>query len=225
MSATSTSRGRDEGPPPAVDQEVAIEGLFPTVLVSIVETVSGDLITVSPPRIGGVELPLGVRQEFTLSYRVRSVRCEVSCVVVREPSSAERVYVLRMMGTPRRIQRRGEVRVPTTMEVVLRCVPDGGEEPPPPVIGTTVDLSVGGVHCVCDSEFKVGEMVSIILNCADFGALGATIEVIRCSRDADTHAWRIGARFAVIDPGERRRLSAYLLDRQRLLRRREVGLE
>lgn len=225
MSATSTSRGRDAGPPPAVDQEVAIEGLFPTVLVSMVETVSGDLITVSPPRIGGVDRPLGVKQEFTLSYRVRSVRCEVPCVVVRAPSSDERVYVLRMTGTPRRIQRRGEVRVPTTIEAVLRGVMDGREEPPPPVIGTTVDLSVGGVHLACDSEFKVGEMVSIALNCADFGTLGATIEVVRSSRDPDACVWRIGARFAVIEPGERRRLSAYLLDRQRLLRRREVGLE
>jgi PilZ domain len=217
--------GRDVGPPPAVDQEVAIEGLFATVLTTLVETVSGDLVAVSPPRIGGVELPLGVKQEFTLTYRTRGVRCEVPCMVVRGPSAAEKAYVLQMLGSPVRIQRREDVRVPATIEIVLRPVAGADEDDPPPILGTTIDVSLGGVQCVCDAELRPDERAAVIMNCGDFGDVGAVIEVVRCGRDAEAHAWRLGTCIVEIEPEDRRRLSGYLLDRQRLLRRRETGLE
>ena len=224
MSAASTSGGRHAGPPPAVRQEVAIEGLFPTVLVTLVESVSDGLVAVSPPRIGGVEMPLAVNREFLLTYRVHGVRCEVTCVVARGPSAGETAYALRMLGAPRRNQRRDDVRVPATLEAILRRE-SRDDEDPPPVTGTTVDLSLGGVLCVCETEFRVGETASIVVNCGDPGTVSARIEILRCSRDHDAHAWRVAARFAEMAPDDRRRLSAYLLDRQRLLRRRQAGLE
>jgi c-di-GMP-binding flagellar brake protein YcgR len=221
---TGSSDARSEGPPPNVDQEVAIEGLFATALTTMVETVSGDLVSVSPPRMGGVELPLGVKQEFTLSYRVRGARCEVACVVVQGPRPEAKVYVLQMQGTPHRIQRREDVRVPAVLELVLRRVSDDGQQPAP-IRGTSVDVSLGGLQFVCDSEFRPQERATVIVDCGQFGAIDAVVEVVRCTRDIEAHAWRSGSLIVEIEPEHRRRLSGYLLDRQRLLRRREVGLE
>lgn len=221
---TGASPEKNTGPPPAADQEVALEGLFPTVLTTLVETVSNDLVAVAPPRIGGVELPLGVKQEFTLSYRVRGVRTEVKCMVVRGPVAESKAYLIQMLGRPHRIQRRQDVRVPASLELVLRRQAED-IEPSPPMLATTVDLSLGGMQCLCDTELRPEERVTALLDCGEFGALDATLEVVRCSRDLDAHAWKLGTRIVEIEPEHRRRLSAYLLDRQRLLRRREVGLE
>jgi c-di-GMP-binding flagellar brake protein YcgR len=203
---------------------VAIEGLFATVLTTVVEKVSEDLVSVSPPRMGGVELPLGVKQEFMLSYRVLGARCEVTCMVVQGPRPDANVYVLQMKGTPYRIQRRGDVRVPAALELVLRRDPGDGE-PPPPILATTIDVSLGGMQFVCDTQLLLGEKVSVIVDTGEFGAFDVVLEVVRCSRDIEAHAWRVGSCVVEIEPEHRRRLSGYLLDRQRLLRRREVGLE
>lgn len=224
MTTGSSPDAYSEGPPPKVDQEVAIEGLFPAVLTTEVAKVSGDLVGVSPPRLGGVELPLGVKQEFTLSYRVLGARCEVTCMVIQGPRPDANVYLLQMRGTPRRIQRRGDVRVPAVLQLVLRRAPGDGE-PPPPVLGTTVDISLGGMQFVSDTELRPGEKVSVVVDGGEFGAFDAVLQVVRCGRDIEAHAWRVGGCTVEIEPEHRRRLSAYLLDRQRLLRRREVGLE
>lgn len=191
----------------------------------MVETVSGDLITVSPPRLGGVELPLGVKQEFTLSYRVLGARCEVTCLVVQGPRPDAKVYVLQMQDTPQRIQRREDVRVPAVLELVLRRDPGDDGDPPPPVLGTTIDVSLGGMQFVCDTELRGEEKVSVVIDGGEFGAFDAVLQVVRCGRDIEAHAWRVGTCLVEIEPEHRRRLSAYLLDRQRLLRRREKGLE
>jgi hypothetical protein len=220
----SDRQSRDVGPPPNVDQEVALEGLFATVLTTIVEKVSDGLITVSPPRVAGVEVPLDVRLGFTLSYRVRGVRCEAPCMIVGRPSSDENSYVLELTGLPRRVQRRGDVRVPAQLEVTLLRI-QGRGEPSPPILASTVDVSLGGMQLTCDTELRPGEEVGAAIACEDLGTLNIRLEVVRCSRDAQAHLWRIGARISAIEPAERRRLSTYLLDRQRLLRRRELGLD
>jgi hypothetical protein len=217
-------KGAEAGPPPREGQEVTVEGLFPTPLTTIVGAVDGELVMVEAPRVGGVEVPLALDRPFSLTYRVREVRCEVPATVETSPSSGVHAYGVRMTGPPVRIQRRQEVRVPVRLQTILRRPAEAGDDDRR-LSATTVDLSTGGLQLACDGELPPRETLSCLLNCGELGMLEMTITVVRCVRDTSAHNWHVGARIDDIDPEDRRTLSRYILDRQRILRRRELGLD
>jgi c-di-GMP-binding flagellar brake protein YcgR len=215
--------GIETGPPPATDQEIWIEGLVGAPLGSIVLALSDDLVRFEPPRIAGREVPLPLAQDFKITYRLRGVRCEVRAVIVQGPSVGDHSYVARMTASPTRIQRRKDVRVPANLQVILR---DASEpDSPSRITGTTVNVSVAGVLVSATREMTPGQTFQGALNCGQHGLLAMRLRVVWASRDDHARTWQAGMRILEMEQDARRRLSAYVLERQRVLRRRELGLE
>lgn len=222
--ATQGLEGLDHGPPPSVDQEIWVEGLVGAPLGSIVVGVEGEVVRLEPPRVAGHDVPLPLGQDFKITYRVRGVRCEVRAVMVQAPTPQDRHYAARMTAPPTRIQRRQDVRVPANLQVILRDATEGAD-PDEKFPATTVNVSVSGLLISSSHEIAGGGTFHAALNCGQQGLLPMRIRVVWVQADERMKTWQAGMRILDIEPEDRRRLSAYVLDRQRVLRRRELGLE
>ncbi|MEW6583243.1 MAG: PilZ domain-containing protein [Actinomycetota bacterium] len=211
----------DLGPPPATDQEIWLEGLVGTPVGSMALGVDGDVVIVEPPRVGGREVQLPLGRDFKITYRVRGVPCEVRAVIVRGPVPGERGYGARMTSPPTRLQRRQFVRVPATLPVALRDATGAGDR----FTATSLNVSVGGLGVSSAREILPGELLDASLDCGRFGVLPMRVRVVWSREDRQARTWTAGMAILDMEPVDRRRLRGYVLDRQRVLRRRELGLE
>jgi hypothetical protein len=214
--------GADAGPPPGTDQEVTIEGLSSSPLASVVEGIDGGGVRLAPPRVAGVEVPLPLERPFTLAYRVRGVRCEAPAVLIRGPGAAGPSYVARLAGPPRRRQRRLHVRVPAALAVTIRRDDEAtaGAE----IAGTTVDISCAGLLVAVPQPLATDEPVAVLIDCEGVGPVRVAAQVVRVAR-LESGAWAVVMRIEDAEADDLRRLSRYVLERQRVLRRRELGLD
>jgi len=84
---------------------------------------------------------------------------------------------------------------------------------------------VAGILVSATREMTQGQTFQGALNCGQQGLLAMRLRVVWVGRDDRARTWQAGMRILEMEHDARRRLSAYVLERQRVLRRRELGLE
>lgn len=204
------------------DQQVSLEGLVPGPLPTLVTAIRNDLVALAPPCVGGAAIPLPLNQAMLITFRSHGVPCQIPAKLVQAPAASSEWYWARVTGPLVRNQRRSDARVPVVIPVTIR--PENASTDADEVSASTVDASLGGLQLASPREFAVYDRLGLSLDLAGV-TLRAPGEVIRSSAETDRRSWRLGVRFLDMTGSDRRRLMNFLLDRQRALRRRELGLE
>jgi PilZ domain len=195
---------------------------MPGPLPSLVLTSDGPMVCVAPPCVGGVAIPLPLNHPFRITYRAHGVPCEIPAVLVQAPSGPSAGYLARLEGPVTRRQRRHDVRIPVNLPVAVVVGDPAGELTE--VSATAVDASVGGLQLTSEHLFALGDALQLGVSLHGL-FIRPTAVVVRVSTQPGSRIVSTGVRFVELDSAERRRLMSFLLDRQRALRRRELGLE
>lgn len=211
-------------PLPVRGQRVVLDGLPGGPWITVVEHEAGGVLALAPPRLGGRPAPLPLQRRFVVTYTSREVPCEVDALLVRGPArGAEGLYEARTSGPPRRLQRRGAVRVPVNLIAHARL---GDDDDAVQLGGVTENLSAGGALLRLASAVEVGTRLSMTIHCGGAaGDLEHVATVVRSDRiDDGERPWRVAATF--VDPtlAEEDRLVRFVFERQRELRSRAAGL-
>ncbi len=197
-------------------------------LGSIVGEVRGDRVRLDPPRIGGEEVRLSSGRDLVVTYSAGEVPCEARAVVTSARDDDAPGLWLRVTEV-HRMQRRSAVRVP--VQLIARLLPDGAAEDAQEMrvleSGITEDLSASGVLVRLSEPVAVGARVRLVVHAGgDVGDVEVVASVVRVDHDPQSaRPYRAALTFPDIDGSSEARLVRFLLDRQRLLRRRELGLE
>lgn len=214
----------DAAPLPGRGDRVVLDGLPGGPWTTVVEHEGPALLGLAPPRLGGRAVPLPLHRAFTLAWTVREVPCEADAqLVTGPPPGGEGRYEARTLGPPRRIQRRGAVRVPVNLIVRYRL----GAGPESGAVGAvTENLSAGGVLLRLAAPVEVGTRLQVAIHCGgDAGDLHVEAVAVRCDPlGSGERPWRIALTFADLDDADEDRLVRFLFERQRELRRRDAGL-
>ncbi len=211
-------------PLPGRGERVVLDGLPGGPWTTVVEREGPEVLELAPPRLGGRPVPLPLHRAFTLAWTVREIPCEADAQLVSGPRPGqEGRYEARTIGPPRRIQRRGAVRVPVNLIVHYRL----GEDIDAERIGAvTENLSAGGVLLRLGSPIAAGSRLEVTVHCgSSAGDLTIDAVVVRCDRlGSGERPWRIALTFADLGGAQEDRLVRYLFERQRELRQRDSGL-
>jgi hypothetical protein len=216
----------DAAPLPERGTRVLLDGLPGGPWTSLVEGLSGGMLTLDPPRLGGrlVALPLGLR--FVVAYTCREIPCEVDAELVAAPApDGSGGYSARVVGEGRRLQRRGTVRVPVHL-IVQTQVPGGSGDEDVATGAITENLSAGGALLRVRTAIVVGApLLTTVLCGGDAGALHIEGRVVRCDRvDAQERPFRIAIAFLDMPRADEDRLVRFIFERQREMRRRAEGV-
>lgn len=226
MSRSAAARHAETGPPPGPGATLYIEGVLGGPWLSVLSGRAGDTITMSAPRRAGTPVGLAAGREFLLCYSVRAVPCEVDAVWVEGPVDigGERAAVVRMLGEPRRLQRRGAVRVP--VQIVVRARSADDDAPPVSVAAVTENLSAGGALLRMGDALEPGrEMIVTLQPPGDPQPIEVPSRVVRSDRDlAGPRPWRVALAFTELGRRDEERLVRYVFRLQREERARETGM-
>jgi c-di-GMP-binding flagellar brake protein YcgR len=219
-------------PLPAKGQRVFLDGLPGGPWQSAVDGGTDSLLALEPPRLGGRNVPLPLGRAFTIAYTVREMPHEVDAeLLAAPPATGKGSYMARLSGSPRRIQRRGAVRVP--IHLMVRATVEGTErgdevgEEPESVGAITENLSAGGALLRLATPVAVGTELYLGISCGgEVGTLDVRGRVVRADEQqgAEERAWRLGIAFHDLTKPTEDRLVRFLFERQRELRRREKEL-
>ena len=219
---------KDNAPLPARGTQVMLEDMPGGPWLTSIDGMADDggVILLAPPRLGGtpVKLPLGRR--FRVSYALSDVPCEIDAEMVAAPGAdGAGSYTARVVGGPRRMQRRSAVRVPINLSAQASELPARGDRAED-IAAVTENLSGGGVLMRAAAPFPPGTVLAVRIECGgSVGTLALNGRVVRCDPlDTGDHPWRVALAF--VDPpiAAQDRLVRFLFERQRELRRRESGL-
>lgn len=216
----------DTAPLPGRGERVMLDGLPGGPWPTVVDACSDPELTLAPPRLGGRLVPLPLRRPFVLAYTHREVPCEVDAELVAGPAAgAAHPYVARTSGPPRRIQRRGAVRVP--IHLIAHANLDDEHEGDGELVGAvTENLSAGGALLRSSRPIDTGTLLGVSILCGgETGPLALEGRVVRCDRTPGEHRpWRIGLAFVDPEPADEERLMRFVFERQRELRARDTGM-
>ena len=215
----------DTAPLPGRGERVVLDGLPGGPWSTIVEREHDGVLSLAPPRLGGRPVPLPLQRAFTLAYTLREVPCEVEAVLVSGPErDQEGLYDARTTGTPRRMQRRGAVRVGVNLLVHARL---GDDEDGQAIGAVTENLSAGGALLRLASPVRIGAPMQVAVHCGgSVGDLEVTATTVRCDRleSGGERPWRIAITFAELTGAQEDGLVRFVFERQRERRSREAGL-
>ena len=214
-----TDRSGTEGaaPPPERGWRVFVHGPPDGRWASTVTGRRSDLVALAPPVAAVAPVPPPIGTRLRLEYVVGDAPLEAEGEIVAVPAEgATGVYVVRLMGPPSRIQRRGAVRVPVRLVVSASLGDDDGGEA---IGGVTDNLSVSGALLRTPRALGPGRRVRLQVA----GGAGGTLELagrcVRCDRVADgPRSWRAAITFDDVGPAAEDRLAGLVFDG---LRRRE----
>lgn len=231
----------EEGPWPEKGARVCLDGLPNGPWLATVESrPDGDTLVLAFARRGGLAVVPPVDRRFVVAYSVREVPCEIDVVSMSgsAPGLGEAAdgngaptFMVRVVRPPRRMQRRGAVRVPVQL-IVRATTPDA---PTDAEVGTstiaaiTENLSAGGALLRMPDAVAPGSMLTVTLAPGEpEPVMNLPGRVVRCDRDpvgGGRHPWRVALAFDGLTRAQEDRLVRYVFTLQRALRRRETGLD
>jgi hypothetical protein len=226
--STAGHPSTETGPSPDPGADIFLEGVAGGPWESVLIARSGALITVSAPRRGGQFAGPDAGRRITLCYSVRGVPCELGAVWVEGPieMGGEAVAVVRALGGPRRIQRRGAVRVPVTIVARARPANSGALEPGG-IAAITENLSAGGTLLRMREPVEVGDEIAVTIHVPASGDEPMEIlgRVVRCDRaPTGNRDWRVALAFDRITAEHERALVGLVFRLQHEQRGRETGM-
>ncbi len=209
-------------PLPGRGDRVMLDGLPGGPWATLVGGGGADTLSLAAPRQGGRVVSLPLRSAFVVAYTHREVPCEVDAELVAAPGRlSPDHYVARVTGAPRRMQRRGAVRVP--VHLIARAALDGRDGPS--IGSVTENLSAGGALLRSSEPLGAGGEVRLTVQCGGgVGTLDLEGRVVRCDRTPDAgRPWRVAIAFEDMPEADEDRLVRLVFQRQRELRARESG--
>jgi hypothetical protein len=208
-------------PPPWRGDRVILDGLPGGPWMTVVTDASPGALAVAPPRLGGRVVPLPVGREMRVAYSVREVPCEVDAVLRSGPAPGDDAYSVRLVGPPRRLQRRSAVRVPVHLLVHAHVGEDRR------VGAITENLSAGGALLRVSDVIEIGAELSVAIDCGTpSGRIELKGRVVRADRVLQgDRTWRVAVAFPDLAAADEDRLVRFVFERQRELRRRETGVD
>lgn len=228
MSVASSIRPPEDGPPPEAGMTLYLEDRAAGAWLSVVEGREGDVVLLAAPRRGGVGIAVPEGREVTLSYAVRDVPCEVLARWVGglHIRGGCEVVLARMVGSPRRLQRRGAVRVPVQLVVRAHSSEGECEDEAVSVAVVTENLSAGGMLARMAAAAPIGGEWTVTMHLpGERDALELVARVVRCDNDGrGGRPWRIGLAFIGLVPEEEQQIVRYVFRTQREQRARETGM-
>ena len=186
----------------------------------------GASVLFAPPRLGGKVVRLPLRRVARVSYSLSDVPCEIDAEIVSGPDDGEGSYTARVVGGPRRMQRRTAVRVPINLLAHASTVPERPGDRPADIGAVTENLSGGGALLRSSEPLAAGSVLTVTVECGgSVGTVTLSGRVVRCDNvDAGDHPWRVAIAFVDPPVATQDKLVRFLFERQRELRRRESGL-
>jgi c-di-GMP-binding flagellar brake protein YcgR len=161
-------------------------------------------IVIANPSAAGVEISLAAGQELQLEWAIKRGVARQRAVVQRHVNVGVPGLVLEPLDEPLGMQRRNFVRVDAILPVVFE--PEDG----PPVRGTTLDLSGGGMRGQVTSPLPDGSAVRVTIDLPTGESIGCVASTIRCI-EGDVYAFE----FAEIGGADRERLIRFVFAYQR----------
>lgn len=206
---------------PRIQQKVELQilaGPYAAAYSTVVDDVDSSGITVTHPLLGGRPVPLergeSVRVEYALSGAARIAFLSTVEAVHKTP------YPIIRLAHPdplrvARFQQRSFVRLPISMEVRYREVPDQGL---PPKQGEAIDLSASGIQVVLPDVLEAGERLQLefTLHGRPYQMLA---EVVRQVDSLGPFRFAYGLRFLGIDEQQRQAILRFIFAEQREMRR------
>lgn len=223
--STLPTTPHDPAPLPARGVRVLLDGLPGGPWSSVVVALRGDEIVLAAPRLGGKAVALPLRRPFRVAYSHREVPCEVDAELVEGSDAADdEGYRARVIGEPRRMQRRSAVRVP--VHLIARAG-IGDDRDGTPIGAITENLSAAGALLRAARAIDVGAPLRLAVDCGgEAGTLEIAGRVVRCDRvTVAERPWRVAIAFEDLPAGDEDRLVRYIFELQRVLRRRDMGLD
>lgn len=215
------------GPLPLPGTEVWLEDLPMGPLGTTVGEIRDLRVRLDPPRLGGNEVQIPGGRELAITYSAGEIPCEARARVV--PAGAGDAPGLWVeVASVERMQRRSAVRVP--VQLIARLAADAGSDDGAAEIlesGITEDLSASGVLVRLSDPVAVGSRVRLMIHCGgDVGDVEVVATVVRVDReDRAARPFRAALTFPDIDRLTESQLVRFLFERQRVLRRRAIGME
>lgn len=215
---------REAVPFPVRGTRVLLDGLPGGPWSSVVDALDDRMLTLDPPRLGGRVVALPLRHPFVVAYAVREIPCEVDAELVSGPTPSGRgAYTARIVGPGRRLQRRGAVRV--SVHLIVQASIGGGQQAVS-CGAITENLSAGGALLRVGRAVEVGSSLTLTVLCGgDTGAIEVEGRVVRCDRvDSEERPHRVAIAFLDMPRADEDRLVRFIFERQRAMRRRDIGL-
>jgi hypothetical protein len=235
MSTRAPGATAESGPRPEPGDTLYLEKVIGGPWDSVMTGASGDTMTISAPRRGGSAVGLAPGRALLISYAKNLVPCEVDAVWVDGPSEVggEQIAVVRLTGTPRRMQRRSAVRVPVQLLVSAQAVGGAGEGPAWGTAAVTENLSAGGALLRLADPVDPGVEIPLTIRPPADGAdpgdmcdhMQLVGRVVRCDRDRPGPCpWRVALAFVDLTPAQEEAMVRYIFRLQREARARESGM-
>jgi len=220
----ATRAPADEAPLPEIGTQVSIEGARAEALASLVAAREGRLIGLDRPRLGGRPVTIRVGQHARITFRARRVPCAFRVIATNTPGERDDDEIwFEQSGPVERHQRRMEFRVDDALQIRM-WRSDGGEDDEP-IPAVTENLSASGVLLRAEARCEVADSVQIVLQLPERGALAREARVVRVGqRSTETGERPIALTFTGRPDDAERLLRSHVLERQRAIRRRELGL-
>ena len=213
---------------PSRGMQVMLDDLPGGPWLTMIDGLADDgVVLIAPPRLGGrvVRLPLG--RVAKVAYSLGEVPCEIDVKFVASPDDATGSYTARLVGGPRRMQRRSAVRVPINL-IAQASAPAGGPGHEATTIGAvTENLSAGGALLRAAMPIDAGSVLAVTVECGGtIGSVTLSGRVVRCDHvNGAERPWRVAIAFVDPPAAIQDQLVHFLFERQRELRRRESGLD
>lgn len=216
------------GPLPLPGAEIWLEDLPVGPVSTDVLEVRGGHIRIDTPRMSGNTVQVPADQALLVTYSAADMPCEARAHVEPvAPREAPGTWLL--VESVERMQRRAAVRVPVQLIARVGRRADGSptELPEDAEAGITEDLSAGGVLVRFRSPLQVDSTVRLQVHCGGIGGeIDVLARVVRVEHDERAaRAFRTALVFPDLPRPDETRLVRFLFDRQRQLRRREMGLD
>ena len=215
------------GPLPLPGAEIWLEDLPVGPVSTLVIEVREARIRVEPPRIGGNVAEVPDDRPLVLTYSAADLPCEARA---RRDGSVdaggEGIWLT--VEAVERMQRRTAVRVPVQLMARVVRGDDGAssEVAEEAETGITEDLSARGVLVRFRTALPVDSTVRLQVHCGVGGEVDVLARVVRVEHDErSARPFRTALAFPDLQGSDESRLVRFLFDRQRQLRRREIGLD
>ena len=216
------------GPLPLPGTEVWLEDLPMGPLGTIVGEIRELRVRLEPPRLGGSEVQIPMGRDLAVTYSAGEIPCEAKATTIPAgPEDATGLWL--QIHSVERMQRRSAVRVP--VQLIARLLPDGAPEETEVAevleSGITEDLSASGVLVRLTDPVEVGSRARLLIHCGgEVGDVEVVATVVRVDRDdRAARPYRAALTFPDIGRQTESDLVRFLFERQRVLRRREIGME
>jgi len=209
----AASPAGDPAPSPERGQRVFLAGAPDGPWRSTVTRRTGDLLALTAPTSRALAAAPPAGSRLRIEYVLGDVPFEAEAEIVEAAAAGgSGGCTARLTRAPRRIQRRGAVRVPVRLIVTASLAEEEGVA----TAAVTDNLSAGGALLRTPTALAAGRSVRLVIAC---GGAAGTLELVgrclRCDRVASgALPWRAAITFQDIDPATEDRLARLVLDRQ-----------